>query len=139
MKKYINEILKLADKALKTDNVPVGAIVVKNNKIIGRGYNKKNTSKKIIDHAEIIAITKASKKVDDWRLEDCELYVTLEPCNMCKEAIRQSRINRIYYLVSSNFYNETNRDIKYNLIETNEQYVVDKYKEKITSFFRSKR
>ena len=71
MNKYVNEIIKLAKKAKRLDEVPIGAIVVRDGKIIGKGYNKKNSSKLVTDHAEIIAIKNASKKVGDWRLDDC--------------------------------------------------------------------
>lgn len=135
MNKYINEILRLAEKALSNDDVPVGAIVVYNNKIIGRGYNKKNKTKRITDHAEIIAINKASKKIGDWRLDNCELYVTLEPCNMCKEVIKQSRIKKVYYLTSSLFNNEINRNISYEKVD----YKSDEYLNKLNTFFKSKR
>ena len=135
MNKYINEILRLADKADMNDDVPVGAIVVLNNKIIGRGYNKKNKTKKVIDHAEIIAINKASNKLRDWRLDNCELYVTLEPCNMCKEVIKQSRIKKVNYLVNSSFNNENNRNIEYEQID----YKNAEYIGKLGKFFQTKR
>ncbi len=135
MNKYINEILRLADKAYMNDDVPVGAIVVLNNKIIGRGYNKKNKTKKVIDHAEIIAINKASNKLKDWRLDNCELYVTLEPCDMCKEVIKQSRIKKVNYLVNSSFNNENNRNITYEQID----YKNAEYIGKLGKFFQTKR
>lgn len=94
--KYMREALKEAKKAYNIEEVPVGAIIVKNNKIISRAYNLKETKKDATKHAEIIAIQKASKKLDMWRLNDCEMYVTLEPCSMCAGAIIQSRITKIY-------------------------------------------
>ncbi len=135
MNKYVNEIIKLAKKAKSLDEVPIGAIVVRDGKIIGKGYNKKNSSKLVTDHAEIIAIKNASKKVGDWRLDDCELYVTLEPCNMCKEVIKQSRIKKVYYLINSNFYNENQRKIEYILLNENQK----ECNQLISSFFESKR
>ncbi len=95
--KYMREAIKLAKKAYEIDEVPVGAVVVKDGKIIGRGYNKRETSNQSIMHAEIIAIQKACKKLKSWRLDDCDIYVTLEPCLMCAGAIFQSRIKNIYY------------------------------------------
>ena len=94
--KYMKEALKEALKAYNKDEVPVGAIIVKDNKIIARGHNSKEEKNNPIKHAEIIAIEKASKKLKNWRLEDCEMYITLEPCPMCAGAIINSRIKKIY-------------------------------------------
>lgn len=94
--KFMKEALKEADKAYKKMEIPVGSVIVKNGKIIARGYNQKESKKNTIKHAEIIAIEKASKKLDSWRLNDCEMYVTLEPCPMCAGAIIQSRIKKVY-------------------------------------------
>ena len=90
-----------AKKAFKKEEIPVGCVIVKNNKIISKAYNKKNKTNRIIDHAEIIAITKANKKLKNWRLEGCDLYVTLEPCPMCASAIEQARINNVYTITSN--------------------------------------
>lgn len=94
--RFMKEALKEAKKARDKLEVPVGAVIVKDGKIIARGYNQKETKKDTIKHAEIIAIEKASKKLDSWRLNDCEMYVTLEPCPMCAGAIINSRIRKIY-------------------------------------------
>ena len=94
--KFMKEALKEAKKALKLEEIPVGAVIVKNGKIIARGYNKKELKKDATRHAEIIAIEKASKKLDNWRLIDCEMYVTVEPCVMCAGAIISSRIKKVY-------------------------------------------
>ena len=93
---YMKEALKEARKAYKKLEVPVGAIIVKDDKIIARGYNKKESTNNCIMHAEIEAIKKASKVLNNWRLNDCEMYVTLEPCAMCAGAIINSRINKVY-------------------------------------------
>ena len=100
--KYSKEIIKLAKIAYKKGEVPVGAIITKNDKILARAYNKIETSKDATMHAEILAIKKASKKLKNWRLNDCEMYVTLEPCTMCSSAIELSRIKKVYYLVKRN-------------------------------------
>ncbi len=92
---YMKEALKEAKKAYEKKEVPVGAVIVKNEKIIARGHNLKETKKDTIKHAEMIAIQKAEKKEKAWRLEDCELYVTLEPCTMCAGAIINSRIKKV--------------------------------------------
>ena len=87
--------LKQAEKALALGEVPIGAVIVANGRIIGRGYNRRNTDHTTLAHAEITAIRKANRKVGDWRLEGCTLYVTLEPCQMCAGALVQSRIDRV--------------------------------------------
>ena len=90
--KYMREALKQAKKAYSLGEVPIGCVIVHEGKIIGRGYNRRNTDKNTLSHAEITAIKKASKAIGDWRLEECTLYVTLEPCQMCAGAIVQARI-----------------------------------------------
>lgn len=94
---FINEALKEANKAFKKGEVPVGCIIVKDNKIIARAHNTREKKQSVMGHAEINAINKASKKLKTWRLEDCKLYVTLEPCPMCAGAIIQARISEVYY------------------------------------------
>ena len=94
--KFMKEALKEAKKAYEKLEVPVGAVIVKDGKIIARGHNLKETKKDTTRHAEIIAIEKASKKLGAWRLLDCEMYVTLEPCSMCAGAMINSRIKKLY-------------------------------------------
>jgi len=93
---YMREALKEAKKAKKLNEVPIGCVIVKDNKIIGRGYNRRMKDKNTLSHAELNAIRKASKKLKDWRLDDCEMYVTTEPCQMCSGAIVQARIKKVY-------------------------------------------
>ena len=93
--KYMKEALKQAKKAYALGEVPIGCVIVHEGKIIGRGYNRRNTDKNTLAHAEITAINKASKVIGDWRLEECTLYVTLEPCQMCSGALVQSRIDEV--------------------------------------------
>lgn len=95
--KYMKVALKEAKKAYKLLEIPVGAVIVKNGKIIARAHNQKETKNDTTKHAEILAIQKASKKLNSWRLIDCEMYVTLEPCTMCAGAIINSRIKKVYY------------------------------------------
>ena len=98
--KYMNEALMLAKKAYDEDEIPVGAVVVYNNKIIGCGYNQKEKLNNPLKHAELIAIEEACNYIGDWRLNDCELYVTLEPCQMCMGAIVETRIKKVAYGVN---------------------------------------
>ncbi len=92
--KYMREALRQAKKAYALSEVPIGCVIVCDDRIIARGYNRRNTDKNTIAHAEITAIRRACAKIGDWRLEDCTIYVTLEPCQMCAGAIVQSRIKR---------------------------------------------
>lgn len=94
--KFMNEALKEAKKAYERLEIPVGAVIVKNGKIISRAHNLKETKQTATAHAEILAIQKANKKLKNWRLIDCDMYVTLEPCSMCMGAIISSRIKNIY-------------------------------------------
>lgn len=91
--KYMGAAIREAKKALALGEVPIGCVIVYENKIIGRGYNRRNTDKSTLSHAELTAIRKASKKIGDWRLENCRIYITLEPCQMCSGAIVQARIS----------------------------------------------
>ena len=93
--KYMKAAIREAKKAWALGEVPIGCVIVHEGKIIARGYNRRNTDKNTLAHAEITAINKASRKIGDWRLEDCTLYVTLEPCQMCSGAIVQARIPEV--------------------------------------------
>lgn len=94
---FMNKALIEAKKAYDLGEVPVGAVIVKNNKIIAKGYNEKELKSNVTKHAEIIAISKACSKLKSWRLNDCTMYVTLEPCPMCAGAIMESRIKKVYF------------------------------------------
>lgn len=94
---FMREAIKEAKKAEAITEVPIGAIIVKDGEIIGRGYNQRETTNRAVSHAEIMAIEEANKYLDNWRLEDCALFVTLEPCPMCSGAIIMSRIPDVYY------------------------------------------
>ncbi|MEE0700275.1 MAG: nucleoside deaminase [Bacilli bacterium] len=106
MQAAINE----AKKAFKKGEVPIGAVIVKNNKIIAKAHNLVEIKNNALCHAEIIAIKKASKKLKNWRLSDCDLYVTLEPCDMCTGAIKNARINKVYYATKKNQENSKKQD-----------------------------
>ena len=111
---FMNIALEQAKKAYKKQDVPVGAVIVKNNKIIAKAYNKKEIKNNAIKHAEIIAIEKACKKLKTWHLDDCIMYVTLEPCMMCAGAIIQSRIQKVIYATENpnHGFLKSNYDIK---------------------------
>lgn len=139
MNQFFEEALKEADKAYRKSEVPIGAVIVFNNKIIAKAYNKRVKSKDVTSHAEIIAIRKAAKKIGDWRLNGCSLYVTLEPCDMCKEVIKESRIDSIYYLVKKYDYKKSFDKTSMNLVEEDSfQQKVSEYKDKLSTFFKLK-
>ena len=130
--RYMDLALKQAKKAQKHNEVPVGAIIVKNNIIVGRGYNKVEQTQNFMNHAEIIAINEAQQNLNNWRLNDCKMYVTLEPCSMCKEIIKKSRISDVYYLSKQN---EEQKDAI-----NNYEYIEKKYfSDLLTTFFKEKR
>lgn len=122
--RFIEEIIKLSEKSLKNNDVPVGAIIVKDGKIISKGFNKREKNNLTINHAEIIAISKANKKLKSCFLYDCDLYVTLKPCEMCEKVINNARIRRVYYILdkpdSKKEYNKT--EIIYQQSEYQEKY-----------------
>lgn len=99
--KFVEKVIAESKTAFKNGEVPVGAIIVKDNKIIAKAHNMKEKKKCALMHAELIAIKRACKKLNNWRLNDCEMYVTLEPCPMCASAIKQSRISKVFYLFSN--------------------------------------
>ena len=94
--RYMKEALRLAKKAASIGEVPIGCVIVYEGKIIGRGYNRRTIDKNTLSHAELNAIRKASKYMGDWRLENCDIYITLEPCQMCSGAIIQARMRKVY-------------------------------------------
>ena len=133
MNEYIDELFELASKAESIGDIPIGAIVVKNNTIIGRGYNNRIITNDPTGHAEVNAIKEACAYISDWRLNDCDLYVTLEPCDMCLEIIKESRINNVYYLLENkekHKYNRTNVSVL-----NKDDNIRLKYKQKLSDFF----
>ena len=138
MKEYVKKIVELAHVAYDNDDIPVGAIIVKNGKIIGEGFNTRNKFKSVIGHAEINAIEMACKYVGDWRLDDCIMYVTLFPCMMCAGAIVESRIKKVYYLSDrTNVCNNYSETISIEKIEDEE--INGKYMKLLQLFFENKR
>lgn len=133
-KKIILKMKKMNQKAYKNGDVPISCIIVKNNEIISKGYNKKEKKNNPIYHAEILAILKAAKKMKSWNLSECELYVTLEPCNMCKAVINEARIKKVFYILNKNkIINDT---VSYEQLEIEDRnYFLKELKE----FFVNKR
>ena len=143
---FMNEAIKEANKALRKNEVPIGAVVVLHEKIIARGYNKRERSKNAIKHAEIIAIEKACKKLKSWRLDECEIYVTLEPCPMCAGAIANARIKKLVYAAKehSGEDNLCEKILSSNRLNHKTEIVFDdKYNQVcsslLTEFFKNKR
>ena len=93
--KYMKEAIRQAKKAEDIGDVPIGCVIVSDGKIIARGYNQRNKNKTVLAHAELLAMSKACRKTGDWRLENCTMYITLEPCQMCAGAIVQARVSRV--------------------------------------------
>ncbi len=133
MEKYMQIALNEAKKALKKGDIPVGAVVVKDGKIIAKAYNKREKNNVTTHHAEILAINKACKKIHNWRLNDCELYVTMEPCMMCCGAIIQSRISKVTYGTAndnfgfSNVLKENNVKIESGMLENECRKIVQNF------------
>lgn len=135
MKKIIIEQLKkLNNIAIKHGDVPVSCIIVKNNKIIAKEYNKRQKKNSPLAHAEILAIIKATKRIKTWNLNDCELYVTLEPCEMCKSIINEARIKKVYFILSKT--KKINDTVKYEQLDVADN---DYFLNEIKEFFVNKR
>ena len=137
--KYVNILFKESIKSLKTNDVPVGAIIVENNEIIAKAHNSREKDQCVTRHAEIIALEKACKKKKTWHLDDCEIYVTMEPCLMCMNAISQARIKKINYVLSNNSFKKIqetmNKKIILNKIDDNQNQLNNILK----NFFKDKR
>ena len=135
---YLNKIYDLALESFNLDEIPVGAIVVRNNQVLGVGINNRHKDKSVVGHAEINAIEEACRNVGDWRLDDCELYVTLLPCLMCTGAILESRIKKVYYLCERTNVRIDVRDFLFvEKIECKE--IEEKYLNLLQLFFENKR
>lgn len=132
---YMDEAIKEAKKAYSKKEVPIGAVVVFNNEIIGRGHNNRINKNDVMAHAEIEAIHEASNYLQDWRLDSCDLYVTLEPCNMCMEIIKASRINNVYFLLPKLKYKKEYNKTKKQMFDTNFENV-NEYKLIMSNFFQ---
>ena len=136
MNKYMKIAYKEALKAYRKDEIPVGVVIVHNNKVVAKVHNDRQKKYNVLGHAEINAILKAEKKLKDWRLDKCEMYVTLEPCKMCQMIIEESRINKINYLISQK--KDTKNNIKY--MQTNDcNDIKEEYQKILNNFFKKLR
>lgn len=133
--KYMKLAYKEALKALKDDEVPVGAVIVKDGKVIAKAYNMKESKQCGVYHAEILAIMRACKKLSNWRLENCDIYITLAPCPMCASAIKQSRISNVYCGLSnsdSSTMNITKKILENNDINSSVNFYTDLFSDEIS-------
>lgn len=139
--KYMQIAIKEAKKAAKRGDVPVGAVIVYKNKIIAKAHNKKQLRKNSLKHAELLVINKACKKLKTWHLDECTIYVTLEPCMMCTGAIIESRIKKIYYATKSDKYGSLNKITEKNKtkMQINEGICKKESIDILKKFFKEKR
>ena len=133
MNNYKNILKRLNQKAIENGDIPVSAIIIHNNKIIAKAYNQKYKNNNPFDHAEILAIKKASKKIKTPNLSECEMYVSLYPCSMCREVIKESKIKKVYYYTENN--KSINNKIQYIKIDDNDLF----FSKELSSFFNNKR
>ncbi len=134
---WMDIALKEAEKAFRKKEIPVGCVIVKDNKMISKSYNKREKNNNVLNHAEVDAILKANKKLKTWKLDDSLMFVTLKPCSMCEEIIKQSRIKKVIYLIerleNKKEYNKTIFEMSFDLD------LQDKYKKMFSAFFVNKR
>ena len=138
MEKYVNLLYELALKSYNQDDVPVGCIILKDNKLLASGYNTRHSLSIVTGHAEINAINEASKKLGDWRTNECIMITTLKPCKMCYEVIEASRIQKVYYLLDQENGTEYPED-KYVKLSLENNLIVQKYKQLLKNFFKKMR
>ena len=130
--KVIEIMYKEALKAYKKGEIPVGALIINNNKIIAKSHNNRQKKHNLLGHAEINCILKAEKSIKDWRLDECEMYVTLSPCSMCETIIEESRLKKVHFLVKQPNYNEKNSKIVQISDQNNQK---EEYEKLLKSFF----
>ena len=135
--KYYKLLIRLARKASNKGEIPVSALIVYNNKVLASAYNKRKRSHLAINHAEVLVINKACRKLKDWRLTECDLYVTLKPCSMCESIIKQARIRNVYYLTDKP--NEKKEFYKTNFKKTYTCMQAKEYSKELKAFFQKKR
>ena len=139
IEKYIKILTVEAKKSLKSGDVPVSALIVENNKIISKAHNSKEKYQLVTRHAEIIAIEKACKKKKNWHLDSCEIYITMEPCLMCINAISQARIKKIHYILSNKKYKEIQNNMNQKMIINKIEDSSNELNILLQNFFKDKR
>ena len=139
IEKYSEILIKEANKSLETDDVPVAAIIVENNKIISKAHNCREKLKSVTKHAELIALEKACKKKKTWHLDNCEIYITMEPCLMCINAISQARIKKINYFLTNDKYKEIQNNMNNKIIINHIEYNIEEFNKILKNFFKTKR
>lgn len=133
-KEIIDELFALVDEAYEIGEIPIGSLVIKKNKIIGRGFNNRQTSHLVIGHAEINAILDAESNLNDWRLDDCILLTSVSPCSMCYEIIKAARIKKIYYILPGIDVNIYAQGIM-NCVKDLDSEIIHNYEGKMDAFF----
>ena len=133
---YIDKTIEEAKKSLLSEDVPIGALIVLNDEIISYGYNTREKDYSVLGHAEINAIEQATRKLKRWNLSDCELYVSLEPCSMCKEIIKQARLSKVYYLLSKPDSKKEYDKTKFIKLKSNSEQT---YANILSEFFKKRR
>ena len=137
MNNVINELIKLLNKASKHNEVPVSAIIIKDNQIIAKTYNKREKDNNVMGHAEIKCIQQATKKLKTWKLDECTMYVTLKPCSMCEQIIKESRIKEVIYILDKP--SEKKEYNKTKISKLNNKEYENKTKNIMSQFFKEKR
>ncbi len=137
--KILKILNQLALKAIKRSEVPVSAVLVYENKIIAKAYNKRNKTNSTISHAEIKVIQKANKKLKSWRLNNCTIYVTIEPCDMCKSVIKEARINKVYYLLDRKTNKKQYDKTKFLKLELESEKDTNEYLNNLNNFWKNLR
>ena len=136
-KNFLNILMEFADKSLEYNDVPVGALIVKNGKVVSAGFNTREKDQNILGHAEINAIIFAQKLLKNWNLSGCDLYVTLVPCSMCMEIIKQSRIDNVYFILDKPTSKKEFSQTK--LVKIEEDVYETKFSEILSDFFKKLR
>ena len=136
---YMEMAIKEAKKAIKKQDVPVGAVIVSNNKVLSKACNNRYSQDNVLGHAEVLAIQKAQKKLRGWRMNNCEMYVTLEPCEMCKKIILEARLSKVYFLVDKTEQKAGYQQVKFAKIENYDPEITGNYCQMLSDFFINKR
>lgn len=139
MEDILKILKKEVNKAIKTGEVPIAAVLVKNGKIISKAHNSREKKHNVCGHAEILAIQKASKRLKSWKLSDCDLYVTLNPCSMCEEVIKQARIRSVYAFSERLLFKKDYKKTNFVLLKDGYEVYHNFFVEKLSCFFKNKR